>query len=69
MGNAEGARKAKMYAVEQYGSIERYREKMRELASKGGKNGSNGVAKMTTEQLKVYSARGVAARRKKKLVQ
>lgn len=36
MGSKEGAAKARMYLIEQYGSLENYKEAMRRLATKGG---------------------------------
>lgn len=50
MGSKEGARKARLYIIEQYGSVERYKEKMRELGSIGGRSGSNGLKGLTHAQ-------------------
>lgn len=41
MGSAEGARKARAYLLEQYGSMENYKEAMRKLGAKGGAKSSS----------------------------
>lgn len=47
VGSAEGARKARAYQIEQYGSVERYREVMREKAKAGGAKSSSRPFKTT----------------------
>lgn len=59
MGSAEGARKARAYQIEQFGSIERA---AKILGARGGKSGSSGFKEFTDEQRKEYGKRGALKR-------
>lgn len=59
MGSAEGARKARLYQIEQFGSIERA---AKILGARGGKSGSSGFKESSSEQQASRGRRGALKR-------
>lgn len=59
--------KTRLANIKRYGSIENYREHMREIASQGGKKttGETGFSLLTPERLKEVASSGGKAPRKK----